>query len=88
MPQVVFSRKAEAELYRLPRDVVASFQVVFDSLERAPFQSGPSFRVRQLREAGGRWVARFGGYGAIYRVEGPSVLILKVGPRSALYREL
>ncbi|HTT45717.1 MAG TPA: type II toxin-antitoxin system RelE/ParE family toxin [Thermoplasmata archaeon] len=86
MPRIVYSREAEEELYRLPRSVYDRFQRAFDALEVDPVSPGTDYRVKRLREAGGRRVVRFGRWGAIYRIEGENVRILKVGPRSTLYR--
>lgn len=55
-------------------------------MERDPLNPGPPFRVKALREPKGRRVIRFGVWGAIYRIEGDSVRILKVGARSTLYQ--
>jgi mRNA-degrading endonuclease RelE of RelBE toxin-antitoxin system len=60
--------------------------LTFELLAETPFESRASFRVKRLRDAGGRWVVRVGMYGAIYRVEGDAIKVLKVGPRSTLYR--
>lgn len=87
MPRIVYAVRAERELYQLPRSVFNEFQRVFDALERDPFEPGGNLRVKRLREPGGRWVVRFGIWGAIFRVVGDQVRILKVGPRSTLYRE-
>jgi len=86
VPRIVYAARAELELYRLPLNVYNKFQQAFDALERDPFDPGPGYRVKPLREPGGRWVIRFGIWGAIFRVEGDAVRILKVGPRSTLYR--
>jgi mRNA-degrading endonuclease RelE of RelBE toxin-antitoxin system len=86
VPLIVYSTRAERELYRLPRNIYDEVQGAFDALESDPFEPGPGYRVKALREPGGRWVIRFGIWGAIFRVEGNQVRILKVGPRSTLYR--
>ncbi|HLY77337.1 MAG TPA: type II toxin-antitoxin system RelE/ParE family toxin [Thermoplasmata archaeon] len=86
MPRIVYAVQAERELYQLPRAVYEAFQAAFDALEANPFEPGEGFRVKRLREPGGRWVIRFGIWGAIFRVEGDQIRILKVGPRSTLYR--
>jgi mRNA-degrading endonuclease RelE of RelBE toxin-antitoxin system len=77
---------AEFELYRLPRPGAESLLSTFEKLAEEPFESGHGYRVKRLRDTGGRWVVRVGKYGAIYRVEGDAMKILKVGPRSTLYR--
>ena len=87
MPKVVLAAKAERELYSLPRTVVDEFQRAFDALERDATDPGQPYRVKPLREPAGRRVIRFGNWGAIFRVEGDRIRILKVGPRSTLYRD-
>jgi mRNA-degrading endonuclease RelE of RelBE toxin-antitoxin system len=77
---------AESELYRLPRAAAESLRSTFERLAEEPFESGTGYRVKRLRDTGGRWVVCVGKYGAIYRVEGDAIKILKVGPRSNLYR--
>lgn len=86
MPRVSYAAEAERELYALPRSVFDAFQLAFDALARDPLDPGPPFRVKMLREPNGRRVIRFGIWGAIYRIEGDGVRILKVGPRSTLYQ--
>ena len=86
MPRIVYAVRAERELYQLPQTVYEEFQQAFDALEADPFEPGGVYRVKRLREPGGRWVVRFGIWGAIFRVEGDQIRILKVGPRSTLYR--
>jgi mRNA-degrading endonuclease RelE of RelBE toxin-antitoxin system len=84
--RVEYVGPAERELYRLPRPIVVAFETAFLELSDRPFDSGSGYRVKPLRETGGRWVVRIGSYGAIYRVEGNTLRVLKVGPRSTLYR--
>ena len=86
MHRIVYAVQAERELYRLPRAVYDKFQQAFDALEADPVEPGGGHRVKRLREPGGRWVLRFGIWGAIFRVEGDKIRILKVGPRSTLYQ--
>jgi mRNA-degrading endonuclease RelE of RelBE toxin-antitoxin system len=86
VPRIVYAVQAERELYQLPRTIYDEFQRAFDALEADPFEPGGVYRVKRLREPGGRWVVRIGIWGAIFRVEGDRIRILKVGPRSTLYR--
>jgi mRNA-degrading endonuclease RelE of RelBE toxin-antitoxin system len=86
VPRIVYAVRAERELYQLPRTIYDEFQRAFDALEVDPFEPGSVYRVKRLRETGGRWVVRFGIWGAIFRVEGDKIRILKVGSRSTLYR--
>jgi mRNA-degrading endonuclease RelE of RelBE toxin-antitoxin system len=84
--RVAYAQEAEDELYRLPRSAYEEFQRAFDALERDSEHPGAPYRVHHLRERGGRSVIRFGNWGAIFRIEGTAIRILKVGPRSTLYR--
>ncbi|MGI0054147.1 MAG: type II toxin-antitoxin system RelE family toxin [Thermoplasmata archaeon] len=86
MPRVVYSPGVEQDLYRLPRTVFDSFQRAFDALEIDPVAPGPRYRIKRLRGVSGDLVVRFDNWGAIYRVEGDQIRVLKVGPRSTLYR--
>ncbi|MGP8072691.1 MAG: type II toxin-antitoxin system RelE family toxin [Thermoplasmata archaeon] len=86
MLTVRLSISAESEPYRLPRPAAELLRSTFEKLAEEPFESGPGYRVKRLRDPGGRWVVRVGKYGAIYCVEGKGMKVLKVGPRSTLYR--
>lgn len=86
MARVIYAAEAERELYALPRSVYDAFQRAFDALEADPLDPGAPYRVKLLREAGGRRVIRFGNWGAIFRIERETIRILRVGPRSTLYR--
>ena len=85
MPKVVYAPGVERDLYGFPRDVFELFQSAFDALERDPVDPGPPYRTKRVRGKAGNRAIRFEGWGAIYRVEGTQVWILKVGPRSTLY---
>jgi mRNA-degrading endonuclease RelE of RelBE toxin-antitoxin system len=84
--RVELTVSAESELYQLPRPAAESVRATLELLADAPFESKAGYRVKRLRDAGGRWVVRVGMYGAIYRVEAGAIKVLKVGPRSTLYR--
>ncbi|MGP8072688.1 MAG: type II toxin-antitoxin system RelE family toxin [Thermoplasmata archaeon] len=79
--RVELTVSAESELYRLPRPAIESLRSTFEKLAEEPFESGPGYRVKRLRDPGGRWVVRVGRHGAIYRVEG--VGSSNSGPRSS-----
>lgn len=86
MTRVVIAVDAERELLRVPPRAYRALVRAFEALAADPFDPGAGYRVKQLRERGGRWVVRLGTWGAIYRVEGNELRILKIGPRSTLYR--
>ena len=84
MATVVTTPEALEQLGRLPAEIVARVERLYERLEKWPNVSGAKpLRGRLAR----RWRIRTGDYRLQFRVEADTVIVEKVGHRDRFYEE-
>ena len=85
MREIEFTPVAEHQLSRLPRSVQARFAKQLPRLQEDPMRPRAGLDVKPLR-AHREWRLRIGHYRAIYGVDEHSIVFLRFGHRSTVYR--
>ncbi|MCL0040742.1 type II toxin-antitoxin system RelE/ParE family toxin [Thermodesulfovibrionales bacterium] len=83
--QVKLGSKAEAELRKLPSDVLRRVDSIFNALENNPRPKGVKKLAGKKKEG---WRIRVGDYRILYRIDDDRrlILIYRIRHRSEVYR--
>ncbi len=83
--RVEFTRSAEREFRKLPKDAQAKFAAAIPSLSANPRRARAGLDVRRLRGAANVWRLRVGDWRAIYAIEGSRIVFTRFAHRSRVY---
>lgn len=83
--RVEFTRSAEKEFGRLPREVQRRFADAIPLVAESPRRARAGADVRKLRGTRGAWRLRVGDWRGIYECEGGKVVFTRFAHRSKVY---
>lgn len=83
--RIQFTRSAEKEFLRLPRDVQIRFASAFNLLEADPSRAKPGLDIKRLHGTRTTWRLRVGDYRGIYEREGEQLVFTRFDHRSRIY---
>ncbi len=84
--EIIFTRRAEKVLHRLPQDLARRLDRAILALGNNPRPSG----YRKLAGEDDLYRIRIGDWRIVYAIEDDNliVVVVEVGPRSSIYRDL
>ena len=85
MLEIQFTRSAEREFGRLPREVKRRFARAIEALAEDPTRSRPGVDVRRLHGSEPAWRLRVGDYRGIFALEERRIVFTRFGHRSRVY---